>query len=215
MGLNTVARHGRPLDIEWQPDGVASKCDLSSNRAVIAKNVLVWMSGQLGASLQEYVTRDLRNAVYRHLARLPLGYFTRTKAGQILSRVVNDTYETRLILTQIVTQSLQAGAMLLASIAFLVAISWQLTLLALVTAPILSLVLQPLLKKLRKGNRRRGHQHGEMTSVLQETMSGIRLVKSFSAEPYEEQRFTPRAICMPRAPFGLPVSLTLRRRLLK
>jgi subfamily B ATP-binding cassette protein MsbA len=80
--------------------------------------------------------------------------------------------------------------MLLASVAFLVAISWRLTLLALVTAPILSLVLQPLLKKLRRGNHRRGHQHGEMTSVLQETMSGIRLVKSFGAEPYEEQRFT-------------------------
>jgi subfamily B ATP-binding cassette protein MsbA len=157
---------------------------------VVAKNVLVWISGQLGASLQEYVTRDLRNAVYRHLARLPLSYFTRTKAGQILSRVVNDTYETRLILTQIVTQSLQAGAMLLTSVAFLVGISWRLTLLALLTAPILSLVLQPLLKKLRKGNHRRGHQHGEMTSVLQETMSGIRLVKSFGAEPHEERRFT-------------------------
>jgi subfamily B ATP-binding cassette protein MsbA len=157
--------------------------------AVVAKNILVWISGQLGASLQEYVTRDLRNTVYRHLGRLPLGYFTRTKSGQIISRIINDTFETRLVLTQIITQSLQAGALVVTSIAFLVEISWKLTLLALVIVPILSLVLQPLLRRLRKGNRRRGNQHGEMTSVLQETVAGVRLVKSFGAEDYEERRF--------------------------
>jgi subfamily B ATP-binding cassette protein MsbA len=157
--------------------------------AVITKNLLVWISGQLGASLQEYVTRDLRNTVYRHLTRLPLGYFTRTKSGQIISRIVNDTFETRLVLTQIVTQSLQAAALVIASIAFLIGISWQLTILALVIVPILSVILQPLLRKLRRGNRRRGNQHGEMTSVLQETVGGIRLVKSFGAEAYEDQRF--------------------------
>ena len=157
---------------------------------VIAKNLLVWVSGQFGAELQEFVTRDLRNAVYRHLARLPLTYFTKTKSGQIISRVLNDTFETRLVLTQIVTQSLQAVALIGATIAFLFDISWQLTVMALGIVPILSLVLQPLLRKLRRGNRRRGNQHGEMASVLQETVSGIRLVKSFGAEDFEEERFT-------------------------
>jgi subfamily B ATP-binding cassette protein MsbA len=157
--------------------------------AVTIKNVFVWLSGQLGATLQEYVTRDLRSSVYRHLVRLPLGYFTRTKAGQIFSRVVNDTAEARLVLTQIITQSLQALALVIASVAFLLGLSWQLTLLSLVVVPILLALLQPILRKLRKGNRRRGMQHGEMTSVLQETVGGMRLVKSFGAEAYEEKRF--------------------------
>ena len=156
---------------------------------VVTKNLLVWLAGQLGASLQEYVTRDLRNALYAHLEQLPLSYFTRTKTGQILSRVITDTAETRLILTQLVTQSLQSGALVLSYIAFLFLISWKMTLLALVLLPVLAAVLQPLLKKLRAGNRRRGNQHGEMTSVVQETVSGIRLVKSFGAEAYEDQRF--------------------------
>ncbi len=157
--------------------------------AVIAKNLLVWIAGQFGASLQEYVTRDLRNAVYRHLAHLPLGYFTQMKAGQILSRVINDTFETRLILTQIVTQSLQSVSLVVVYIAILFSISWKLTLLALVILPILAVALQPMLKKLRKGNLRRGNVHGEMTSVLQETIAGIRIVKSFGTEAYEEKRF--------------------------
>ena len=157
--------------------------------AVVAKNILVWIAGQFGASLQEYVTRDLRNAVYRHLAHLPLGYFTQMKAGQILSRVINDTFETRLILTQIVTQSLQNVSLVVVYIAILFSISWKLTLLALVILPFLAVALQPMLRKLRKGNLRRGNVHGEMTSVLQETIAGIRIVKSFGTEAYEEKRF--------------------------
>jgi ATP-binding cassette, subfamily B, bacterial MsbA len=157
--------------------------------AVILKNLLVWIAGQFGATLQEYVTRDLRNAVYRHLAHLPLGYFTQMKAGQILSRVINDTFETRLILTQIVTQSLQSASLVVVYIAILFSISWQLSLIALIILPLLGFSLQPMLRKLRRGNLRRGNVHGEMTSVLQETISGIRLVKASGTESYEEGRF--------------------------
>jgi subfamily B ATP-binding cassette protein MsbA len=157
--------------------------------AVVLKNLLVWVAGQFGATLQEYVTRDLRNAVYRHLAHLPLGYFTQMKAGQILSRVINDTFETRLILTQIVTQSLQSASLVLVYIAILFSISWQLSLIALIILPLLGVSLQPMLRKLRRGNLRRGNVHGEMTSVLQETISGIRLVKASGTEAYEESWF--------------------------
>src|SRR3954467_5273752 len=157
--------------------------------AVMLKNFLVWIAGQFGATLQEYVTRDLRNAVYRHLAHLPLGYFTQMKAGQILSRVINDTFETRLILTQIVTQSLQSASLVIVYIAILFSISWKLSLIALVILPLLGVSLQPMLRKLRRGNLRRGNVHGEMTSVLQETISGIRLVKASGTESYEEARF--------------------------
>jgi subfamily B ATP-binding cassette protein MsbA len=70
--------------------------------AVAVKSLLTWAAGNFGAGLQEYVTRDLRNAVYAHLQRLPLGWFGRTKAGQILSRVVNDTQQTKQILTEVI-----------------------------------------------------------------------------------------------------------------
>src|SRR6476660_3156652 len=157
--------------------------------SVVLKNFLVWIAGQYGAALQEYVTRDLRNSVYRHLAHLPLGYFTQMKAGQILSRVINDTFETRLILTQIVTQSLQSASLVIVYIAILFSISWKLSLIALIILPLLGVSLQPMLRKLRRGNLRRGNVHGEMTSVLQETISGIRLVKASGTEAYEEARF--------------------------
>lgn len=158
--------------------------------AVAIKNTLVWFGGQLGAQLQEYVTRDLRNAVYAHLTRLPIGYFTRTRTGQLLARVLTDTQQTKQVITQTITQSVQSTATVIVTVVALFFMSWQLTLLALVVAPLLVAGLQPLLRKLRKGHRLLGNQYGELTSLVQEAVSGIRLVKSYGAEPYEERRFT-------------------------
>ena len=156
---------------------------------VALKNVLIWFGGQLGAQLQEFVTRDLRNAVYLHLQRLPIGYFTSTRAGQIYSRVLGDTEGTKTLITNLVTSTLQNVFVIISYLILLFSISWKLTLLALVVAPALMGALQPLLKKLRRGYRRLRHDYGEMSSVLTEVIGGMRLVKSFGAEPYEERRW--------------------------
>ena len=156
---------------------------------VLLKNVFVWLGGQFGAALQENVTRDLRDSVFRHLQRLPLGYFQRTKTGQIISRVLSDTEQTKALITELVTKSLQNVAQIIGTITILLNYSPRLTFVALVIAPLLTLSLQPVLRKLRKGHRRLRGDYGEITSVLQEVVSGVRLVKSFRGEPYEDRRF--------------------------
>lgn len=157
--------------------------------SVALKNFFVWLAGNLGAQLQEYVTRDVRDAVYTHLQHLPLGFFARTKVGQIISRIISDTAQVKNVITTLVTQSFQSAALVLAYIAVLLSTSLSLTLIALLVAPLVIGALQPLLKRLRRGYRRIGDDYGEMTSVLQEAVTGVRLVKSFRAEPYEEKRF--------------------------
>jgi subfamily B ATP-binding cassette protein MsbA len=159
--------------------------------AVVAvKNFFLWLANTLGAELQEYVTRDMRDAVYQHLVSLPIRYFTSTKVGQILSRVLSDTEQTKALVTELVTKAVASGALIIVYIAYLLGISWKLTLISLVIAPLLTLVLQPLLRRLRHGYRVLRNDHGEMMSVLQESVSGIRLVKSSGAENYEDARFT-------------------------
>ena len=143
---------------------------------VFAKNLFVWISGQFGARLQEFVTRDLRNAVYAHLERLPMGFFMRNPVGQMMARVLSDTQMTKQLITQIVTQTLQNVALVAVYISAMLLISRRLTLVALVAAPLVIGLLQPLLKKLRTRYRRLGNQYGDMTSVVQETVSGVRLV---------------------------------------
>lgn len=156
----------------------------------VVKNVLTWFAGTLGARLQEYVTRDLRDAVYRHLQRLPLPVFQREKGGQLVARVLVDTDQTKQLVTTLVTQAIQNAALVVFYFLMLLAISWQLTMLTLIVVPVLLGLLQPLLRRLRRGFRALRDDYGEMMAVLQEVVAGIRLVKAFGAEGYEERRFT-------------------------
>ena len=191
MGWLTVAQErlvGSFL-IEGDPLGSLRGVILVIIAMVTLKNVFLWAGGQLGASLQEYITRDLRAAVFSHMQRLPLGWFSRTKTGQIIARILTDTEQTKAILAEVATKTIQNSAQLIVTVIILYTMSPRLTLYSLVVAPLIIGVLQPLLRKLRKGHRRLRAEYGEITSVLQEVISGIRLVKSFRGEPYEDGRF--------------------------
>jgi subfamily B ATP-binding cassette protein MsbA len=156
---------------------------------VVAKNMFVWLAGQFGTRLQEFVIRDLRNGVYSHIARLPLGFFLRNPTGQMMARVLSDTQYAKQLITQLVTSSLQNVAVVGVYLTAMLWISTSLTFVALIAAPLVIGLLQPLLKRLRSRHRQLGNQYGDMTSVVQETVSGVRLVKSAGAETYEERRF--------------------------
>ena len=156
---------------------------------IVVKNVFQWLAGQFGAQLQEYVVRDMRDAVYRHMQRLPLSWYGRNKAGQLIARVLTDTDQTKLLATELITRGIQSSALVMSYVVLMFAISWRLALLALLVVPALTAALQPLLKRMRTGYKRLRNDYGEMMSVLQEVISGIRLVKSFRAEPYEDARF--------------------------
>jgi subfamily B ATP-binding cassette protein MsbA len=160
--------------------------------AVTLKNTLVWLAGQVGVTLQEFVVRDLRTTLYAHLLRLPLPWFTRTKVGQVIARVLNDTGNAKMVVTELVTRSLWSGAQVLATLVAMFTTSWRLSLAALVIAPLTIGAIQPVLRKLRKGYTRLGNDQGEMTSLVQEVVSGVRLVKSYRAESREEAKFTER-----------------------
>ncbi|MBX9928023.1 MAG: ABC transporter ATP-binding protein/permease [Gemmatimonadaceae bacterium] len=157
---------------------------------VTAKNIALWLGGQLGATLQERLTRDLRDATFRHLQRLPLGWFNSARTGQVMSRVLNDTESAKAVLSEVMTRSVSSAAQVAVTIVILVRLSPRLALISLVVAPLITAAIAPLLGKLRKRYRTLRHEYGEINSVLQEVVSGIRLVKSFGAEPYEERRFT-------------------------
>lgn len=160
--------------------------------AVILKNALIWLSGQIGVQLQEYVVRDLRSRLYAHLLRLPLPWFTRNKVGQVIARVLNDTANAKTVVTEMVTRSLWSVAQVLATLLAMFITSWKLSLASLVIAPLTIGAIQPVLRRLRTGYRRLSNEQGELTSMVQEIVSGVRLVKSYRAEAREEARFTAR-----------------------
>ncbi len=156
---------------------------------LLLKNAFFYTAEALGVKVREGIVRDMRNQLYTHLQRLPLGYFDRQKAGQLLARVFNDTNQTKDIITYTVADVLKHVVSLFAFVAMLVLISWKLTLIVLVTAPLFLGFIKPLLGRLRHGFRRAYDAQGELTSLLQESASGTRLVKAYGAEGYESERF--------------------------
>ncbi len=156
---------------------------------LLLKNALFYTAEALGVKVREGIVRDMRNQLYGHLQRLPLGFFDRQKTGQLLARVFADTNQTKDIITYTVADVLKHVVSLFAFVTMLVLISWKLTLIVLVTAPLFLGFIKPLLGRLRHGFRRAYDAQGELTSLLQESASSSRLVKAYGAEEYESERF--------------------------
>lgn len=153
------------------------------------KNVFDYLRQYLVVKLEQSVTRDLRNQVYGHLLELDLRFYNRTRAGQIINRLTSDTDLLRTLVTKNLSTFVTSVFQVVIALVFLVLISWQLTLLAVVVMPLTFGIWRNLLKPLRRGDRRVLEQSGEVTSHLQETVSGVRQVKAAAAERFEAQRF--------------------------
>jgi len=157
--------------------------------AMIVKNVLVYFSRVTVATVQEKVVRDMRIELYAHLQGMGLGYYQQTKGGQLLTRMLADAEAVKPIVGNEALNFVQSVATLVVYVAMLIALSWQLTILSLVLAPVLILGLRPLVRRLHRGFLRTLDDRGDLTSLMQETVAGVRLVKSYAAEPYERRRF--------------------------
>ncbi len=156
---------------------------------LLLKNVFFYTANALGVKVREGIVRDMRNQLYGHLQQLPLGFFDRHKVGQLIARVFSDTSQTKEAITYAISDLVKHAVSLSAFVTALLLISWKLTLLVLVIAPLFLGFLKPMLWRLRRGFRRAYEAQGELTSMLQETASGARLVKAYGAEEYERGRF--------------------------
>ncbi len=155
----------------------------------LVKNVFSFGRTYLLARAEQGVNRDLRNTVYDHLVGLDLSFFGRTRTGQIVSRLTTEIEQLRMLVTAEASKLIAAVFEFVAALAAMLLISWKLTLAAFVVIPAAMGIWGPLVKVLRRRDRRVLHLGGEVNAHLFETLAGIRLVKSSSAEDRERSRF--------------------------
>lgn len=153
------------------------------------KNVFDFLKGYLVARVEQGVTRDLRNEVYDHLLELDLAFFGRTRMGQIVSRLTHDVEQLRTLVTRELAKILSSAVEFAVFLTVMLALSWKLTLAACIVIPGTMAIWGPLVRKLRRGDRRVLNLAGEVNAHILETLSGIRLVKSSGAEERERSRF--------------------------
>ncbi len=143
----------------------------------------------LGVAGQRSIT-DLRRRVQEHIARLPVQYFEDNKSGELLSRVMHDAEGIRNLVGTGFVQLI--GGLFTASIAFciLLWLNWRLTLLTLFLIGIFGVVLVIGFSRLRPIFRERNKIYAEVTGRLAESLSGVRVVKAYTAEKREERIFS-------------------------
>ncbi len=134
------------------------------------------------------VVADVRVAVYRHLQRLSLHYYEDKQTGQLMSRVVNDSDLLEKLIAHAVPDVLVNVLTLVGVSAVLLTMNTQLTLLTLVPIPIIVLAMRGFAKYVRPAFRERQAELGELNAILQDNLSGIREIKTFTRERTESDR---------------------------
>ena len=178
-----------PLLQGGAPDAALRNVVLVLLATLVVKNALAYSAALTSVAIQENVVRDLRVRLFGHLQALPLVFFQRTRGGQLLARVINDTDQIKSAITAALASLLQNISLIVVYLAILIGLSWRLTLVALVCAPLLVLIVRPMVGKVRRRSREQADQRGELTSLVSELVGSIKLVRAYVAERFEAERF--------------------------
>jgi subfamily B ATP-binding cassette protein MsbA len=178
-------------------DGVLVNKDVLLLNAITAGIVVVFalrgffVYGQtyLMSYVSQKVVIDLREALFRHFQRLSVSYFDRSRTGKVLSYMTNDVGALQGALAQNVIELSTESLTLVGSLIAMLYLHWQLALLTLITVPLVAQAMKLFGKKLRKASGTMQQRAAEITSVLQEMIVSIRLIRLFVREDYETDRF--------------------------
>jgi ATP-binding cassette, subfamily B, bacterial MsbA len=150
------------------------------------------VQGYLITAIGERISFDLRTMLFRHLQRLPLSFYDSRRTGELMSRVTNDVTLLQTSLTGNILPIASQIVILIGSIAIVFAINWRITLVALVVAPVAALSSSLLGRRIRRTTHGVQRGLGDAGIVLEEALSAPRVVKAFTREDYETERFTGR-----------------------
>lgn len=155
----------------------------------LLKNLFDYLQSVLTVWVEQAVVRDLRNEVYAHLHQLSLSFFHSRRTGALLSRLTNDIALVRGALAAGFSNLIKSGLLLVVCLFWIFWTSWRLALVSLLVVPPSVMLIVWLGKKLRRRSTITQERMADLNAILQETLSGIRVVKAFSMEEFEKRKF--------------------------
>ncbi|CAI4033457.1 ABC transporter ATP-binding protein [Nitrospira tepida] len=156
---------------------------------VLAQGIFSVGHGYLAAWISQHLTADFRRHVFRHLQSLSLGFFAKRRTGELLSRLMNDIGVIQNIATDTPIDLAKQAVTLIGGIAFLLVTNWQLCVLILLLLPALVLVAKFFGRRLKRLSTAIQDRTATLSTIIEEVLSGIRVVKSFVRTSWEEARF--------------------------
>ena len=155
----------------------------------LLKNIFQYFSFWLMAPIRSELTSNIRDNLYHQLLILPLSYFTEQKKGDLISRAVNDTQEIEFTVIKSLQQFLLEPISLLLFLTTLFILDFQLTLFVLTLLPVAGFVIGSISKSLRKRSRKTKTILGNLIVMVEETIQGLKIIKSANAQKFSEDKF--------------------------
>lgn len=155
----------------------------------LLKNLVNYVSLLSIARIRTSISRDLREKLYRKVLDLPVAFFTNERKGDIISRMTNDLMEIEFSVIGTLEALLKSPVMIIISLITLVVISWKLTIFSLLFLPVSGFLISRIAKSLKNAAKRGKGSLGELISIIEESLTGNRIIKVFNAEAQFRQKF--------------------------
>ncbi len=200
-GICTVGATGGTVYLPWIikdiVDDVLSRKDLAMLNYIamsivavfIARGLFYYGQSYLMNYVGQHVVIDIRKEVFEKLQRLSMSFYDRNKTGTIMSYVTNDVNALQTAMVENIVEMITEGVILVCSIVMMLYLDWKLFFLTLCTFPFVLGFIDAFGKSIRKNGSRIQEVTADITSVLQETVSSARVIKSFVRQDYEISRF--------------------------
>jgi len=137
----------------------------------------------------ETLVKTMRDTLYRHIERLPFQWHMQNHTGDIIQRCTSDIDTTRNFISEQLTNLIRIGIMLALSVVFMLGMNVSLTLIAMAPLPVIVWYSLFFHKKFRKGFQECDENEGKLSAMVQENLTGVRVVRAFGRERYERDRF--------------------------
>jgi ATP-binding cassette, subfamily B, bacterial MsbA len=157
--------------------------------AFLGKNLFGYLQAYFLASVDKGMIRDMRDELYNHLHKLPMSFFKNEKTGNLISRIMNDVNMVQFGVSAVFLNLIREPLKIVVFFGIALSISWKLTLFSLVVLPVSLFIIGYLGIIVRRMNRLLQEKMADITNVLHETITGVKIVKAFGMEGYENKKF--------------------------
>ncbi|HOF19785.1 MAG TPA: ABC transporter transmembrane domain-containing protein, partial [Bacteroidales bacterium] len=157
--------------------------------ASLLKNGFIFLANNSMAYIRSYTVRDLRKKMFDKVLKLPLSYFSDARKGDLMTRISNDVQEIEVSVMSSLTMLFRDPMYILIFVIYLFVSSWKLSLYALVLLPVSGWFIGRVSRTLRSSSLVQQQQLGRLLSVVEETLTGLRIVKGFNAEKKMQEQF--------------------------
>lgn len=156
---------------------------------ILLKNLFLYLSSYISAPIRNGIIRDMRADLFSKVLKLPIGYFSDERKGDILSRMTNDLQDVEVSIISVLDAALRNPVIIIVYLIALIELSPQLTLFLLVFLPLTGFVIGRVSKSLKKHSTAGQSKLGDILSIIDETLGGLRVIKAFNAEHSQQGRF--------------------------